>query len=147
MLSLSVDVIPAVSQSLVDALAKKDICGEVSAVPEMWRRLVYRELEWCSEHFDELSPRHRSNAAILVDWHHRHYGYTHEHWLKFYRSEKEAYRRQAVAELCWCANNVDFELTRRHRIRAVDLLCDIERYAPELYQDSWSVLISAPWHD
>lgn len=146
MLSLSVDVIPSVSQSLVDTLTKKDICGEVSAVPELWCRLVVTELEWCSAHFAELTPRHRDNCAALVDWYHRHKGYTPESWLKFYRSEKEAYRRQVVAELCFCAAHV-FELTRRHRIRAVDLLCDIEQYAPELYQDSWNVLISAPWHD
>ena len=143
MLSLSVDVIPAVSQSLVDVLSKKDICGEVSAVPELWRRLVYRELEWCSEHFDELSPRHRSNAAILVDWHHRYYGYTQEHWLKFYCSEKEMYRRQAVAELCWCANNVH-DLTRRHRILSMDLLQQVCNEAPELYLDCWKVLVNTP---
>lgn len=146
MLSLSVDVLPAVSQSLVDALVKKDILGEVSAVPEIWRRLVFRELEWCSEHFDELSPRHRANAAILVDWYHRHNGITYKHWLKFYRSDKEAYRRQVVAELCWCSSNVD-ALSRRHRIRAIDLLCDVEQYAPELYLPAWHVLIDAPWHD
>ena len=146
MLSLSVDVIPSVSQSLVDTLTKKDICGEVSAVPELWCRLVFLELEWCSEHFDELSPRHRTNAAILVDWYHRHNGYTSERWLKFYRSSTEMYRRQVVAELCWCSSNVD-ALSRRQRIRAIDLLCDVERYAPELYQDVWRVLIDAPWHD
>ena len=143
---LPVELLPAVSQSLVDALSKKDVRGEVSAVPELWRRLVFLELDWCSEHFDELSPRHRSNAAILVDWYHRHHGVTYERWLKFYRSDTEMYRRQAVSELCWCSANVD-ALTRRHRIRAVDLLCDVEQYAPELYQDSWNVLISAPWHD
>lgn len=145
MLSLSVDVIPAVSQSLVDTLAKKDICGEVSAVPELWRRLVFRELEWCADHFDELSPRHRSNAAILVDWYHRHNGVTPERWLKFYCSSTEMYRRQSVAELCWCSANVD-ALSFRHRDKALDLLWEIQTYAPELYLDSWNVLVSAPWH-
>ena len=141
-----VPMLPAVSQSLVDALSKKDARGEVSAVPELWRRLVFRELDWCSKHFDELSPRHRSNAATLVDWYHRHNGYTPERWLKFYRSPIEMYRRQAVAELCWCSSNVD-ALTRRHRIRAIHLLCDVEQYAPELYQDVWRVLLDSPWHD
>ena len=100
MSSLPVELLTGVCQSLVDALEKKDLRGEVSAVPELWRRIVYRELEWAASHFDDLTPRHRANCATLVDWHHRHYGYTHEHWLKFYRSEKEAYRRQVVAELC-----------------------------------------------
>ena len=131
-----VPTLPAVSQSLVDALSKKDARGEVSAVPKLWRRLVFLELEWCSKHFDELSPRHRSNAATLVDWYHRHNGNTPEHWLKFYRSDTEMYRRQAVAELCWCSANVD-ALSRRHHHKAVELLCDIEQYAPELYQESW----------
>lgn len=137
---LPVELLPAVSQSLVDALSKKDLRGEVSAVPELWRRLVVRELQWCSDHFDELSPRHRSNAATLVDWYHRHTGYTSDEWLIFYRSPKEMYRRQAVAELCWCAANVH-ELSRRRHHKAVDLLCEVEQYAPELYQDSWRVLI------
>ena len=143
MLSLSIDVLPAVSQSLVDVLARKDICGEVSAVPELWRRLVYRELEWCSDNFSALTPRHRDNCAALVDWHHRHYGYTHDHWLKFYSSEKEMYRRQAVAELCFCAANV-FELTRRHRILAIDLLQQVCNEAPELYNPAWKVLNDLP---
>ena len=141
-----IPMLPAVSQSLVDALSKKDLRGERSAVPELWCRLVVSELQWCVKHFDELTPRHRSNAAWLVDWYHRHHGYSPDKWLIFYRSPVEMYRRQAVAELCWCSANVD-ALTRRHRIRAVDLLCDVERYAPELYQDEWNVLINAPWHD
>lgn len=137
-----IPMLPAVSQSLVDALSKKDARGEVSAVPEMWCRLVFRELEWCSDHFDELSPIHRTNAAILVDWYHRHNGDTPERWLKFYRSSTEMYRRQAVAELCWCSANVG-SLPRRRHMLAVDLLTDVELYAPELYQDSWNVLIDA----
>lgn len=140
MLPVSVDVIPAVSQSLVDALAKKDLLGVRSAVPELWCRLVVRELQWCVKHFDELSPRHRTNAATLVDWYHRRQGYTPEEWLIFYRSDSEMYRRQAVAELCWCAANVH-KLSRRHHYKAVDLLTVIEQYAPELYQNSWRVLI------
>ena len=146
MSSLPVELLPAVSQSLVDVLAKKDILGEVSAVPELWRRLVFRELEWAASHFDDLTPRHRANCAALVDWYHRHNGITYKHWLKFYRSDNEAYRRQVVAELCRCSSNVD-ALSRRHRIRAIDLLCDVERCAPELYQDAWRVLLDAPWHD
>lgn len=141
MLLLPVELLPAVSQSLVDALSRKDLRGKVSVVPELWRRLVFRELEWCADHFDELSPRHRSNAAILVDWYHRHHGVTYERWLKFYRSDTEMYRRQAVAELCWCSANVD-ALSRRHRHLAIDLLCDVEQCAPELYQESWNVLLA-----
>lgn len=135
-----VPAIPAVSQTLVDILARKHYRHDVSNVPELWRRLVYRELEWCSAHLPELSYRHRLNACKLIDWHHSYYGYTHDHWLPLYSSDSEMYRRQVVAELNWCSTHLD-ELTEHHRDEAIDLLCDISQHFPALVRRSWSVLL------
>ena len=135
---LPVMALPAVSQSLVDALSKKAVRGEDVGV--VWRRLVYRELEWCSEHISELSYHHRMNACKLVDWHHSYYGYTHERWLPLYPSRNEMYRRQVCAELNYCANHLH-ELTARHRDKAIELLEEIYQSCPEDYQSAWNVLL------
>lgn len=118
-----VPAIPAVSQSLVDALAKMQYAGRAPHVPELWRRLVFRELSWCSLHNSELSYLHRLNACKLVDWHHRHYGYTHEDWLDLYPSEAEMFRRQTIAELDFCSSHLE-EISKRHRDSAIDLVSD-----------------------
>lgn len=135
-----VPALPAVSQSLVDVLARKHYRGDLSSVsvPELWRRLVYRELEWCSAHVAELTYRHRLNACMLVDWHHAYYGYTHERWLVLYSSQAEMFRRQAIAELDWCSLHLD-ELTPHHRDKAIDLLADCLTTLG-VYHSWWSAL-------
>lgn len=130
--------LPAVSQSLVDALSKKAVRGD--AVHVVWRRLVYREIEWCADHISELSYLQRLNACKLIDWHHSYYGYTHERWLPLYPSRSEMFRRQTISELNWCANHLA-ELTSHRRDKAIDLLEDIWQYCPEDYQASWDALI------
>ena len=133
-----VPVLPAVSQSLVDALSKQSPCRDVPAVSECWRRLVVKELRWCSDHNAELSPRHRSNACILVDWYHRNFGYTSPDWLKLYSSHSEMYRRQTIAELDWASANVDV-LTPHYRDTAIDLLTDCLQTLG-VYHSWWSAL-------
>lgn len=138
MCTVPVCALPAVSQSIVDALSKKAVCGD--DVHVVWCRLVYRELEWCAAHISELSYLHRLNACKLIDWHHSHYGYTHECWLPLYPSRREMFRRQTCAELNYCANHLD-ELTARRRDKAIDLLEDVYFSCPEDYQTSWNVLV------
>lgn len=133
-----VPALPAVSQTLVDALARKHYRGEVSAVPEIWRRLVIKELQWCADHNAELSYRHRLNACKLVDWYHRNFGYTASDWLKLYPSRSEMYRRQTIAELDWASANVDV-LPPRYRDSLLDIVSDCLRTFGE-YHSWWSLL-------
>lgn len=135
---LLVPALPAVSQSLVDALSKKRYRGDSSAVPELWRRLVFRELEWCAAHVAELTYRHRLNACMLVDWYHVYYGYTHESWLVLYSTQAEMFRRQAIAELDWASNHVN-DLSRRRRDMLIDMVADCLQTLG-VYHSWWSVL-------
>lgn len=130
--------IPAVSQSLVDSLARKYLRREVSEVPELWRRLVIKELTWCCNHIDELSYRHRLNACELVDWYHRNYGITPYGCLKLYPSESEMYRRQTIAELDWASQHVN-ELSRRQRNMLIDMASDCLQILG-VYHSWWSSL-------
>ena len=134
-----VPLIPAVSQSLVDALARKHYRGEVSAVPEMWRRLVFLELQWCADHNAGLSYRHRLNACELVDWYHRNFGCTPSDWLKLYPSQSEMYRRQTIAELDWASNHVN-DLSRRQRNMLIDMVSDCLQTLG-VYHSWWSALM------
>lgn len=138
--SVVIPALPSVSQTLVESLTRKMIRDEVSDVPEIWRRIVFSELDWCATHLSDLSYLHRLNACKLIDWHHSYYGYTREDWLAIYPSRQEMYRRQVVAELDWCATHLD-ELTPRHRDKAIDLLEDFYATNPEDYQSSWNVLL------
>lgn len=131
-----VPALPAVSQSLVDALAKKYYRHESSAVPELWRRLVFKELSWCSDHNSELSYRHRLNACKLVDWYTRNFGVTPSDWLKLYPSESEMNRRHTIAELDWASQHVN-ELSRRQRNFCIELAADFDNYLGE-YHSWWS---------
>lgn len=116
-----VPALPAVSQTLVDSLARKHYAREESFVPELWRRFVVRELQWCVTHNAELSYRHRLNACKLVDWYHRTFGCTPSDWLKLYPSEAEMYRRQTIAELDWASQHVN-ELSPHYRDSAIDVV-------------------------
>ena len=133
-----VPALPAVSQSLVDALARKHYRGDSPAFPDLWRRLVFRELQWCSDHNAELSYRHRLNACNLVDWYHANFGVTPSDWLKLYPSEAEMYRRQSIAELDWCSQHVS-ELSCRRRDSAIDILSTCLTSLRE-YHSWWSAL-------
>lgn len=137
--SLGIIPLPSISQTLVDALEKKLRRGDCSTVPELWRRLVFRELDWCGQHLECLSPLHRISACKLVDWHHSYYGYTREDWYRLYQSPNEMYRRQTVAELNYCAAHLA-ELTCRHRDRAIELLEDFYSTNSEDYNPAWEVL-------
>lgn len=133
-----VPALPAVSQTLVDALARKHFRRDVSSVPELWRRLVFRELQWCSDHNAELSYRHRLNACELVDWYHRNFGCTPSDWLKLYSSHSEMYRRQTIAELDWASNHVN-DLSRRQRDTLIDIVSDCLQTLG-VYHSWWSAL-------
>lgn len=133
-----VPALPAVSQSLVDALARKHYRHESSPYPELWRRFVFRELQWCSDNNAALSYRHRLNACKLVDWYHRNFGYTSPDWLKLYPSKSEMYRRQTIAELDWASNHVN-ALSRRQRDMLIDMVSDCLQTLG-VYHSCWSSL-------
>lgn len=146
-------LLPAVSLSLSSSLVYRSslvvgVCSERlpgkvfdDEISEAcWLRIVRNELDFCSSRIGDLTWRHRMQACDLLDWYHSTTGNYRNSWLSLYPNDKECFRRLVVAELNWCSSHVK-SLSRRRRILAIDLMCDVEQTAPELFRDCWSTLL------
>lgn len=130
--------LPAVSQTLVNVLARRHYSKTESAYPQLWRKFVCDELDFCTFNLSSISYRQRVNAVSLVNWHHRSFGITKPDWLALYFSKDEMYREQTIAELDFMSSRVSL-LSRRHRNQLIDMATELFAECG-IWHASWSSL-------